>query len=197
MGCSNYWLACPWPPWVYCCSVRTTAVIRYRLAQFWRHLTAGPLPPEAWAEIESVLSPAELALFKRFAPGDRWHGYGVWCTLREAEQKQADLAVAALLHDVGKTRVDKFTAVERSMEAVLRLLFPQRAQGWEQGDVQSWRKPFVVRAHHAAWGADMAQSAGSSDTAVALIRRHQDPLDNIQTEEDRLLSYLQWADDQN
>ncbi len=156
-----------------------------------------PLPPTAWQEIQAVLTPAECDLFQKFATGDRWHGYRVLCTLREAGHADPDLWVAALLHDVGKTRA-QFTAVDRSVEAVLRLMFPRRVHRWEQGDLHSWRRPFVVRAQHADWSAEMAQAAGSSSTAVSLIRRHQDSLPSVLTNhEDRLLSYLQWADDQN
>jgi hypothetical protein len=168
----------------------------YRISQFWRQITAGSLPPSAWQEISACLSPAELALFHRFDAGDQWHGYRVWQMLRGAGHMNRDLAVAALLHDVGKTRA-RFTAVDRSIESLLRRLFPRKAQVWEQGDVGSWRRPFVVRAHHAEWSAAMAERAGSSPTAVSLIRRHQDPLPEILTSEDELLRQLQWADNQN
>ena len=171
-------------------------MIWYRISQFWRQITAGSLPPSAWQEIEAVLSPPERELFRRFALGDRWHGYRVMCTLREAGHTDPDLWVAALLHDVGKTRV-RFTAVDRSLEAVCRKLMPGRVQQWEQGQPTGWQRPFVVRARHPAWSAEMAQAAGSSPTAVSLIRRHQDPLPQPTSHEDHLLQLLQWADDQN
>ena len=41
----------------------------------------------------------------------------------------------------------------------------------------------------------MAQAAGSDALTVALIRRHQDKLGSIDSEEDRLLQLLQTADD--
>ncbi|MCP5099393.1 MAG: hypothetical protein GY943_27885, partial [Chloroflexi bacterium] len=74
---------------------------------------------------------------------------------------------------------------------------PSKAVLWGQGEAVGWKRPFVVRQKHAAWGAEMAEKVGSSATVVALIRRHQDNLTIINNEEDKLLTQLQWADDQN
>ena len=44
----------------------------------------------------------------------------------------------------------------------------------------------------------MVEAVGSSALVVSLVRRHQDDLaETDTTEEDELLSLLQWADDQN
>jgi len=66
-----------------------------------------------------------------------------------------------------------------------------------------WRRPFVVKAQHAAWGAEMAANAGSDPLTVWLIEHHQDVLaplkasEEVGTEAERLLRQLQWADDHN
>ena len=170
---------------------------RYRLGQFWRLLTARGLSAAAQTAVTAVLTPAQQQLFARFTAGDQWHSYQVWQTLRAAGHAQPDLQAAALLHDVGKTRAP-LTIWERSLIVLAQKLLPGKMAEWGQGEARGWRRPFVVKAQHPAWGADMAAQAGSSPLAVALIRRHQDVVtETAVTETDRLLHLLQWADDQN
>lgn len=171
--------------------------VAYRLGQFWQLIHASPLPPEAWREIEGVLAPAELALFRRFSPADRQHGYRVMCTLRAAREEEPALLVAALLHDVGKTRV-RIRLWERVLGTLGERVFPGRVKAWGSGRAGGWRRPFAIRVQHAAWGAKMAEEAGSAPLAVALVRRHQDKaLDHLEPELARLLRRLQWADEQH
>lgn len=169
--------------------------IMYRLRQFWQLVTARPLPPTAWQEIESVLTPAEAALFRRYAPADQRHAYRVLRALRAAGRDHPSLLAAALLHDVGKTRC-RPRAWERVLGTVAERLFPGRVERWGTGEPRGWRRPFVIRAQHAAWGAEMAAAAGSSPLTVALIRRHQDKeVTSASSETTALLRYLQAADD--
>ena len=171
--------------------------IAYRLRQFWWNITAEPLPESLRQEIDNSLSSTERELFYRFQENDQWHAYRVYDSLKEAGQSQPDLLTAALLHDVGKTKVN-LSVWDRTFIVVTELLKPGKARSWGQGDLQSWKRPFVVRYNHAQWGAEMAQSAGSSDLSIDLIRRHQDPLPEIlQSFADELLRILQWADDLN
>lgn len=169
--------------------------LRYRLRQLWANLTAGPLSDPARREIGAALSPAEMSLFERFSPADQWHSYHVLCDLRRAGYNDAGLWAAALLHDVGKTRWP-LSAWERTVIVVGAVLLPGQVARWGQGTAEGWRRPFVVRAQHPAWGAEMAAAAGSDPVVVELIRRHQDkpPVDDALVD---LLRALQWADDQN
>lgn len=176
--------------------------VRYRLWQVWKLLTAAPLPAEAWQEIEAVLSPQELRLFQRYRPNDRRHAWRVMCTLQEAQRAHPALLAAALLHDVGKTRT-QVHLWERSLAVLGARLFPRQAERWGEGTPHGWRRPFVVKAQHAAWGAEMAANAGSDPLTVWLIEHHQDVLaplkasEEVGTEAERLLRQLQWADDHN
>ena len=169
--------------------------LRYRLRQLWSNLTAGPLSDAAGREVGAALAPAERALFDRFSPADQWHSYRVLCDLRRAGYNDPELLTAALLHDVGKTRYP-LSAGDRTAIVVGAVLFPGRVARWGQGAADSWRRPFVVRAQHPAWGAEMAAAAGSRPTVVELIRRHQDK-PPAEDELAGLLRALQWADDQN
>ena len=169
----------------------------YRLRQFWQLVTARPLPPAAWQQIEAVLSPRELALFRRHSPADRRHAYRVLCTLRSAGRDHPALLAAALLHDVGKARC-RPRAWERVLGTVAERLFPDRVERWGAGQPRGWRRPFVIRAQHPAWGAEMAAAAGSAPLTITLIRRHQE---KAATPEDgetaALLRWLQAADNQS
>jgi hypothetical protein len=169
----------------------------YRLWQFWRNLTAKPLSAEALREITAVLTPTELALYQRYTLADQQHSYAVFCALKRAGHIQANLLAAALLHDVGKTCYP-LSVWERSLVVgAMAILMPRRVKNWEQKEAVGWQRPFVIKAQHPQWGAQMAEQAGSHPLTIALIRRHQDKMGEIITEEDRLLQHLQWADDQN
>jgi len=176
----------------------------YRLGQFWRILRAESLSEAALAEITAVLTPSEAALFNRFSLSDQQHSCGVLRTLQSAGHTQPDLLTAALLHDVGKTRAP-LSIWERSLIVLVQKLAPGKMAVWGKGHARGWRRPFVVKAQHPAWGAAMAEAAGSKPLVIALIRRHQEPLletaepllETAVSPEDNLLRLLQWADDQN
>lgn len=169
----------------------------YRLGQFWRLLTIRILPPGMWAEVTAVLTPAQQQLFRRLNGADQWHSVQVLRMLRHAGHTQHDLQVAALLHDVGKTCV-KLTLWHRTLIVLAQVFLPGRLETWGRGDVQGWQRPFVVKAQHPAWSAEMAAEVDCTPLALSLIRRHQDKLpETAVSDEDQLLRLLQWADDQN
>lgn len=172
-------------------------MLRYRLWQFWQIVTAVPLEPTAREEIAAILTPSEMSLFERFALNDQWHSYRVMRLLREAGHNQPALLVAALLHDVGKTKLP-LSIWERSLIVLASIVLPRQTAVWGQGEAVGWKRPFVVKVQHPAWSAEMVTAAGSDPQAIALIQRHQDPIaPNDQSEEAKLLRLLQWADDQN
>jgi len=167
----------------------------YRIRQLCNNLTAGPLTEAERAEITEHLTVAERDLFFRFTYADQQHSYCVFHTLREAGYNHPDLLTAALLHDVGKIR-QPLSVWDRTVIVIGSGLFPGQARNWGRGPLDSWRRPFVVRAQHPAWGAEMASEAGSRPRVVEMIRRHQERIVG-NDEIDRLLIILQWADDQN
>lgn len=168
--------------------------VGYRVGQFWRGLVGGALSAEATAEIAACLSPAELRLFQRQRPADQRHAYRVMRTLVVSGERRPALLAAALLHDVGKSRCG--LPIWGRVAIVLAEKFaPALADAWGEGQPTGWRRPFVVRAQHADWGADMAAAAGSPPLLVGLIRSHQSvPPAGDNSAEASLLRRLQWAD---
>lgn len=145
----------------------------YRVRQFasaalaqWR---PGAIDEQPAAE---VLSPAELALFRRMSPDERRHSLVVLARVRAAGYRDPALLAAALLHDVGKTRV-RLYLWERPLPVLVRAWRPDLAARWGCGEPRGWRKAFVTAMQHPAWGAEMAAAAGARPATVALIAAHQ------------------------
>lgn len=174
------------------------ARIKYRLWQLWQNVTARPLSDAARQHIATVLSPVEQQLFYQFSRSDQGHSYRVMQLLQAQGHQEPSLLAAALLHDIGKTRVSLYWW-DRMFIVLAVLAGSERYQRWGQGEPRGWRKGIVVRIHHPDWGAEMTQAIGSEPLTVALIRRHQEklPSDAAATLENHLLRLLQWADDQN
>ncbi len=164
----------------------------YRVRQFFAALMA-PLVRDDGDVAAKVLTPAQRALFRRMSPPDRRHALRV-CEILAAQGPQPqDLLVAALLHDVGKAAGPPPLWV-RVAVVLLERWAPRWLDRLSEGDPPGWRRPFGVYRRHADIGAEWAAQAGCSPLAVALIRRHHDPLDSPGNEEDRLLALLQEAD---
>ena len=148
--------------------------IAYRVQQFWHTLTAKP-DQDDLTLAEKLLSPALLNLFMQMQASEQAHSISIARQLLEDDQVDNDLIIAALLHDVGKSRYP-LRLWERTIIVVGNRLFPTKASQWGQGAPAGWRRAFVVAAQHPAWGAEMVAQAGASPMVVAIVRRHQDQI---------------------
>jgi hypothetical protein len=194
-----------------------TSRILYRTRQFWQALGA-TLAPEDLDLVCEVLTPAQRMLFERLQMSEKVHSLKVLRALLDQGEDQPDLLVAALLHDIGKSRFP-LIMLDRILIVLGKTFFPGRVKCWGSEPVgvlnpsyisdrrglltetffRIWRRPFIVAEKHPAWGAEMAAQAGASPLAVDLIRRHQEQLDpglgsNFSTEQ-HLLRKLQAVDD--
>jgi hypothetical protein len=168
----------------------------YRSRQFWRALRApgGHITSEA---LSPYLSPAQQTLFHRMQPAEQAHAFQVLDHLKASGFDNPDLLAAALLHDVGKV-LYPLSLFDRVVIVLGRRFFPRAVRRWEEGTPRGLRRPFVVAARHAEWGADLATQAGASSLTVELVRRHQaSPADQAGSPIEHLLAALQAADEQN
>ncbi len=168
----------------------------YRVWQFWQVVTARPLDIELEEEIRTYLSPQQQQLFDRFSVSEQRHSYRVFSTLRSAGNDDPELLSAALLHDVGKTVMPRYWW-DKVVVVLGQAFLPGKAIEWSKGEVKGFRRPFVVKAHHADWGADEAEAAQSTPLTVALIRYHHQSTNDLDGKLKEYLPLLQWADDTN
>jgi hypothetical protein len=154
--------------------------ILYRVRQFWRMVFVKYDHIEL-EQVQAILSPEQMALFKQLQPGEKTHATTMFHRLIEQGEKHPDLLVAALLHDVGKLR-HRLNPLERAMVVLIKAVAPGKAPQWGSPEpntwegLPGWRKPFVVAEQHAGWGAEMACKAGVSPLAETLIREHHHPI---------------------
>ena len=171
------------------------AAIRYRVAQFFRALTARVDEQDLNAALH-ILPPSARTLFRRQARQDQRHALDVYHALQRAGHTQKDLLAAALLHDVGKADT-RHPAWLRAMIVLLKRFTPRLWDRLSQGAPRGWRRPFIMHAQHATRGAQSAQSAGCSALTVDLIARHEDRHPAKETAADKLLRILQTFDNQH
>jgi hypothetical protein len=170
--------------------------LAYRARQFWNAL----LSPEKRVTSEAILpylTTTQLILFRQMQPSEQVHAYQVFQYLEAAGHTDSDLLAAALLHDVGKI-LSPLSIFDRVIIVLGGRLFPKAARRWGDGMPRGLRRPFVVAACHAEWGADLVEQSGASLRTVELIRYHQSPLiPNPTSRTERLLAVLQAADDEH
>jgi hypothetical protein len=172
-----------------------------RVRQFLRAVFARVRPGEI-AALETLLTPEQMALFRRMERGDQRHCLDVMDTLRRAGHADRDLLQAALLHDAAKSASGDDKAPVRG--PLLRLtvwhrtavvLMQRYTPGWLArlaADGRGWRRPFALHVQHAQASAELAAQAESAPKVVAAIRGHHQPDAN-----DRRAALLRWADEQN
>jgi putative nucleotidyltransferase with HDIG domain len=153
--------------------------ILYRVRQFWRTIAVKTNPDEL-ERAQVRLSPDQRELFGQLQPGEKGHALAMYRRLLEQGENQPDLLVAALLHDVGKTRY-RLNPLVRVMVVLVKAVSPERSRRWGSlspngwDGLPPWRKVFVVAEQHAGWGAEMARKSGVSPLTETLIREHHHP----------------------
>lgn len=168
----------------------------YRLKQMWSALWARPAAGQL-AAAKQFLNDSQYKLFQTMQPSEQAHALAVFTQLRAQGYADPDLLAAALLHDVGKTRIP-LRPGERALVVLGKRFLPRQTAQWGAGGADGWRRSFVVAARHPQWGAALAEASGASPRAVDLIRRHQDVIHtDFEEEETRLLAALQAVDDNN
>ncbi|MFN8372214.1 MAG: HD domain-containing protein [Anaerolineae bacterium] len=169
----------------------------YRIQQGLRSLFAFTRPVD-FNLAGRYLTPAQMALFRRFKRGEQLHSLSVLRTVQAQGDTPHDLAIAALLHDIGKIRSPLNTA-QKTLIVLVRAFAPTLFARWTAAEYTDfWRRPFVVSVYHPKWSAELVAETGASETALWLIAHHQDKWEQwAQHPCAPLLARLQAADDSN
>jgi hypothetical protein len=170
--------------------------LAYRTHQFRNSLFSSndEIPSEV---LHDYLTSAQFKLFQQMQPSEQAHAYKIFKHLKNTGRTNPDLLCAALLHDVGKI-LHPLSIYERVLIVLGRGLFPKATRRWAGASPHGLRRPFVVAAQHAEWGAELAAQAGATTLTVELIRHHHDTaVHNPDSHAQHLLAALQAADDEN
>lgn len=142
-----------------------------RMKQGVRALAAFARPVEI-ERASAVLSPELLTLFRCMARSEQLHSLAVLDSAH-ADDSSA-LAMAALLHDVGKSRYP-LRLWQRTLPVLVGALSQKLVMRLSARDPKAaWSRGFVVYLHHPEWGAQMVASAGAPEDVVWLVRHHAD-----------------------
>ncbi|NDJ59501.1 MAG: HD domain-containing protein [Chloroflexi bacterium] len=146
----------------------------------------------------AYLTPALFARFRLMRRSEKLHSLNVLRAILAEGPAPHDLEVAALLHDVGKTRYP-LVLWQRMAPVIVGVIAPGLVQRWSCRDPRRWWwRPYVVYVHHPAWSAELIAAAGANPDAIWLVEHHQD--DARRWRDHRLyplLVRLQHADDLN
>ena len=124
------------------------------------------------ARVARHLTPELQQCFMRLRRSEQLHSLRVLRALQAEGAAGPDLAVAALLHDLGKTRWP-FPLWQRALVVLLPALAPALARRLARGSENDpLARPFLLCEQHPAWGARMARAAGASERAAWLIENH-------------------------
>ncbi len=148
--------------------------------------------PVDHAFVAQHLTPELQDCFTLLRRSEQLHSLRVLRALQEQGTVPPELAAAALLHDVGKTRWP-FPLWQRVLVVLLPPLAPSLAASLARGDVANpLARPFIIEHQHPAWGAQLARAAGADERVVVLIERHAQP-----PGDDELLARLRHADERS
>jgi hypothetical protein len=139
-----------------------------------RHVS-GRVSARERADLRAWLTPGQLSLFESMHRADQRHGLDVAAHLRAAGHDDADLLLAALLHDCAKGR---------SVHLMHRVAW---SLGERYGDdvlamsarLPGFQSAFARLAEHAEASARLARAAGCSERAAELIRHQDAPTDPV------------------
>ncbi|MEP7290854.1 MAG: HD domain-containing protein [Chloroflexota bacterium] len=173
-----------------------------RLRQGLRALFAFSRPVDL-ALAEKFLTPEQLALFRRMRRGEQLHSLNVLRTVVAQSSEVSvttppELATAALLHDVGKSRYP-LRLWQKTIAVLVRAFAPATFKRLSKGDPRRMiQRPFVVYVRHPVWSAELLAECNASPAAIWLVAHHANDADKLPVSDlIPLLKRLQHADDAN
>ena len=169
-----------------------------RIRQGIRALLA-PVTPIDLHLAQQHLTASELEAFQKMSRAEQLHSLKVLqAILKQREPMPDALAVAALLHDVGKSRCH-LAVWQKTASVLVKAFAPQLASAFSQDETISfWRAPFALHEHHPKWSGEILRACGSDAAAIWLAEHHQENAENHRGHPYcELLRRLQTADDAN
>ncbi len=148
---------------------------------------------------QQYLSPAEFDAFQQMARAEQLHSLNVLRdVLAQLEETPDPLAVAALLHDVGKSRYH-LAVWQKTISVLMKQFAPTLVARINQSErLTFWSAPFIVREKHPQWSADILETCESDPIATWLVLHHQESAKIYQNHPNYpLLVRLQQADNAN
>ena len=145
------------------------------------------------------LTEEQMVLFKKMSHTEQLHSVNVLRhVLKHNDSVPHDLALGALMHDVGKSRYH-LAVWQKTISVLLKRFAPKLAQDLSlEEKLTFWRAPFVVRRYHPQWSATLLAQTNASERAIWLARHHQDNADKWREHPHyELLCKLQTSDDVN
>ncbi|HEX6475339.1 MAG TPA: hypothetical protein VF114_09690 [Candidatus Limnocylindria bacterium] len=139
----------------------------HRVEQFFGHVRASVSPAEM-AMARGALPEAAWPLFAAMPVADRRHALDVMARLTASGVDDADVIVAALLHDAAKGH--RMRLWHRVAGVLLDAVAPSQLRRLASPDARSWRYPFYLYLHHSELSAEAAAAAGCSGRAAGFIR---------------------------
>lgn len=149
--------------------------------------------------LTDILTPEQIEIFRLLPHVEQLHSVNVLHTARQqAPELPHDLAMACLLHDVGKSKFP-LALWQKSLAVILKALIPKRFEAWSKGDHEdSWKKMFTVKENHPRWSVELLQHTDISERTLWLILHHGHDLEQFTTHPYHdLLRRLKKADDAN
>lgn len=169
-----------------------------RLRQGLRAMFAFTQPVDDTLAAHYLSHPA-LMLFKQLRRGEQLHSLNVLrAVLAQSSTAPDALAIAALMHDIGKTRYP-LRLWQKTIAVLVRKFIPPLFAKLSAGDPHRFiNRPFVVYVHHPEWSGELLDGIGAPADAVWLARHHADDTARwVDHPLHPLLVRLQLADDSN
>jgi len=140
----------------------------YRSRQFFRSVGAS-ISEEERAAVADRLDAEQQDLFYAMTARDQRHCLDVFHALQRDGHEDADLLMAALLHDVGKGPVRLW---HRVAYVLIRAVSPRLLRRLASESGSGWRRALASFSDHSRRGADLVEATGAPEAVVSLVRLH-------------------------